>query len=153
MPNNSHYKHVLIAVDTTDEADEVMAAAQAVIPDGCRSSAVTVVKPLARVYGGLDMSTMADTSITFEQEALKQSAASLTKLAGGYGVAAEDCHVRLGTPAHEIRSIAEELGADLIVLGTHGRHGLGLVLGSTANSVLHGVKCDVLSVKIHPVDD
>ena len=38
--------------------------------------------------------------------------------------------------------------ADLIVLGTHGRHGLGLLLGSTASGVLHGCPCDVLTVRI-----
>ncbi len=40
------------------------------------------------------------------------------------------------------------MDADLIVLGTHGRHGLGLILGSTANGVLHGASCDVLAVRI-----
>jgi universal stress protein A len=44
--------------------------------------------------------------------------------------------------------MAEELGVDLIVMGTHGRHGLGLLLGSTATGVLHGCPCDVLTVRI-----
>ena len=39
-------------------------------------------------------------------------------------------------------------GADLIVIGTHGRHGLGLLLGSTASGVIHGVQCDVLAVRV-----
>jgi universal stress protein A len=56
--------------------------------------------------------------------------------------------VALGAPAHEIRAAAEEVGADLIVLGTHGRHGLGLLLGSTANGVLHGATSDVLAVRV-----
>jgi universal stress protein A len=56
--------------------------------------------------------------------------------------------VKIGNPAHEIRDAATELEADLIVVGTHGRHGLGLLLGSTANAVLHGVGCDVLAVRV-----
>jgi universal stress protein A len=33
-------------------------------------------------------------------------------------------------------------------VGSHGRHGLALLLGSTANSVLHGSPCDVLAVRV-----
>ncbi|MCP4009678.1 MAG: universal stress protein, partial [Proteobacteria bacterium] len=33
-------------------------------------------------------------------------------------------------------------------LGSHGRHGLGLLLGSTANGVLHLAQCDVLAVRV-----
>ena len=42
----------------------------------------------------------------------------------------------------------EEAGADIIVVGSHGRHGLALLLGSTANGVLHGASCDVLAVRV-----
>ncbi|MGB1202845.1 MAG: universal stress protein [Alloalcanivorax venustensis] len=38
--------------------------------------------------------------------------------------------------------------ADLIVLGSHGKHGIRLLLGSTANAVLHRATCDVLAVRI-----
>ena len=33
----------------------------------------------------------------------------------------------IGTPAHEIREYAANAGADLIVIGSHRRHGLGLL--------------------------
>ncbi|MBD3646240.1 MAG: universal stress protein, partial [Pseudomonadales bacterium] len=50
--------------------------------------------------------------------------------------------------SNEIRAVAEKQDIDRIVLGTHGQHGLQLLLGSTANSVLHGVSCDVLAVRV-----
>jgi universal stress protein A len=56
--------------------------------------------------------------------------------------------VFIGAPAYDIRALAVELKADLIVVGTHGRHGLGLLLGSTANAIIHGVGCDVLAVRM-----
>lgn len=43
---------------------------------------------------------------------------------------------------------AKDHNIDLIVVGSHGRHGLALLLGSTANAVLHGAPCDVLAVRI-----
>ena len=50
--------------------------------------------------------------------------------------------------ADEILRAAEELRCDLIVMGTHGRSGLGRVLmGSVAEAVLRGSRCPVLMVK------
>jgi universal stress protein A len=56
--------------------------------------------------------------------------------------------VELGSPKAEITRVAEEQGVDLIVVGSHGRLGLELLLGSTANGVLHAAKCDVLAVRV-----
>jgi universal stress protein A len=44
--------------------------------------------------------------------------------------------------------MAKDQDIDLIVVGSHGRHGLALIFGSTSNSVLHGATCDVLAVRI-----
>jgi len=47
-----------------------------------------------------------------------------------------------------MHNMAETQQMDLIVVGSHGRHGLALVFGSTSSSVLHGASCDVLAVRI-----
>ena len=54
----------------------------------------------------------------------------------------------LGSTAKEILRIVQEQGLDLIVLGSHGRHGVAMLLGSTANAVLHHAECDLLAVRI-----
>jgi universal stress protein A len=41
---------------------------------------------------------------------------------------------------------------ELIVLGTHGQKGVQLLLGATANSVLHGADCDVLAVRVYDAE-
>ncbi len=56
--------------------------------------------------------------------------------------------VRFGSAVREIVHAAEELGADLIVMSTHGRTGLRHVLmGSVAEKVVRFAKCPVLTVK------
>jgi nucleotide-binding universal stress UspA family protein len=56
--------------------------------------------------------------------------------------------IDLGIPSQRIEAVAAELGADLIVMGTHGRTGLEHVLvGSTAERVVRIASCPVLSVK------
>ncbi len=148
------YQNILIAVDLTDEAEEVFAAARNTAQEqqAQNISACTIIRPLARTYGGLDMANVV-AGAPFEEEMRGQAKEKLQALGATFGVDPQDTYVRMGAPAAEIRALADELKADLIVIGTHGRHGLGLLLGSTANAVLHGVTCDVLVVKIHPAEE
>ena len=63
------------------------------------------------------------------------------------GLEVEDVIAR-GEPAAEIVRAAEERGAGLIVISSHGRTGLGRILfGSTAESVVRHARCPVLVVK------
>lgn len=53
-----------------------------------------------------------------------------------------------GSPAAEILRVAAERECDLIVLGSHGRHGLSrLLMGSVAEEVMRHAVCPVLTVK------
>ncbi len=143
------YQHVLAAIDMSDEAREVLDQARQVADEHrARLSVCTAVKPLTQVYGGLDMMAYTQASVNFEEEALKQAQAHAEAEAARVKVAPEDVHVSIGAPASQVVEAAKSLGADLIVLGSHGKHGLGLLLGSTANGVLHHAECDVLTVRI-----
>lgn len=54
-------------------------------------------------------------------------------------------HVRIGKPGDEILGLAQEIGADLILIGTHGHTGLTrLVMGSVAERVVREAGCPVL---------
>ena len=58
------------------------------------------------------------------------------------------CHAKVGDVAEEITLLAENLGCDQIVMGTHGRGALqGLLMGSTTTKVIHLAKIPVLLVK------
>lgn len=60
-------------------------------------------------------------------------------------------HVVLGNVRHELDVIAKQTGVDLIVVGSHGRHGFARLLGSTATALVHHVSCDLLLVRINEV--
>lgn len=69
-------------------------------------------------------------------------------------IQAPDPQIRLehrlenGDPIKEILRVAEEIGCDLIVMGTHGRSGIGrLVLGSVAENVVRHAHCPVVTVQ------
>jgi universal stress protein A len=143
------YKHILAAIDLTEDSAQVLEKARRVAAlTGASVSLVSVVKPLTQVYGGLDVAPIAASGLSFEHEALKQAGVQIRQLASRFGFDPEQTHVFIGSPAHDVRALAGRLGADLIIVGTHGRHGLGLLLGSTASGIIHGVGCDVLAVRM-----
>lgn len=62
-----------------------------------------------------------------------------------------DYRLAQGSPPEEIINAAQDIGADVIVLGTHGRRGLSrLLMGSVAELVLRGASCPVIAVKAPP---
>jgi universal stress protein A len=142
------YQHVLFATDFMDEALQVGARAKEIAQRyGARLSLIHVIEPIV-VSPGYDllpvMPELPDEVLqTSSQEALRRLAERLEVQDAGQ-------RVITGVSTKEgILEAARELGADLIVIGSHGRHGLALLLGSTANAVLHGAPCDVLAVRIH----
>lgn len=61
--------------------------------------------------------------------------------------------LKIGDAREQIVRTAEEIGADLVVIGSHGRRGLPrLVLGSVAEDVLRLAPCPVLVVRLSHAD-
>ncbi len=141
----SNYEHILLGIDLSPESQQVAdRAAQFAQAFSAQISVVHVIEPLSFAYGGdlpLDFSGIQD---EIQQQARKQLSAISERLK----IPETHQYLVLGRPEKEIQHTAENINADLIIVGSHGRHGLALLLGSTANGVLHGAKCDVLAVRV-----
>jgi universal stress protein A len=141
------YKHILLAVDFFGQAVAVSEQAKALADSfNAKLSLIHVVDnmPLPDPSYGWDASYDVDLA----SEMIKSAKAKLLDFAATLGIKDDDIWVELGSPKHEITRVAETNAIDLIVVGSHGRHGLALLLGSTANGVLHHAKCDVLAVRL-----
>jgi len=78
------------------------------------------------------------------EEALKSTVEQAMTAAGAVG----EVRVLDGSPAAEIVHVANEVGAELVVVGTRGRTGLSrLALGSVAERVIRNASCSVLVVR------
>lgn len=141
----TQYQHILLAVDLTDDSIAVAErAASLAQQSSAKLSIVHVIEPINFAYGGdipMDLSAI--------QEQLDDYAHNkVSEFAKPFNVGAADQHIMVGLPQNEIHRLAKELQIDLIVIGSHGRHGLSLLLGSTSNGVLHGAGCDMLAVRV-----
>ncbi len=148
----ANLKTILIALDTSDEAEAVLEAATVVDPRVALDyRVITVVPPLMGGVSGVDGASFAATwpLRDMEESIVQEITKHVREQVAAFGIAPERVAVRLGRPADEIRLHAETVNADLIVIGSHGRQGLsGVLLGSTANGVLHDAPCDVLTVRV-----
>lgn len=144
MPGTA-YKTLLMAVDLSDEsADVAQRAAALAAANDATLHVIHVIEPLSFAYGGdipMDFSGI-------QEEIHQQAKQQLASFAGECDIPDDRQHIVLGRPEVEIHNMAEQVGADLIVVGSHGRYGLALLMGSTANGVLHGATCDVLAVRV-----
>ncbi|MCK7543183.1 universal stress protein [Marinobacter bryozoorum] len=142
----SVYSKIMVAIDLTEEAPQVLKKAVALSEQhNAQLLLAHVVEPVGYAYGGdipMDLSELQD---QLDKAAREQLAAYGKE----YGIAEQDQIVTVGRPESEIHHLSEDKGVDLVVVGSHGRSGIQLLLGSTANGVLHGAKCDVLAIRIN----
>ena len=85
---------------------------------------------------------------TIQEDIQNQAEQQIAEIAKRLNIPSAQQHITMGRPETEIHHLAANISADVIVIGSHGRHGLALLLGSTANGVLHGASCDVLAVRV-----
>ena len=145
-------KQILCPVDFSDFSDYAMRyAALLALKFEAHLTLLHVVAPILVPLPGdalsppmrqADLADIADAC----RERLTRTAGDLTEK----GVSVIACQVTSGVPYLEIIRVAEELHADMIVMGTHGRGGLvHLMIGSVAERVVRKAPCAVLTVKRH----
>ncbi|EDY86566.1 UspA [gamma proteobacterium HTCC5015] len=141
------YQTIIAAVDLGDDSRRVIQRALELAGQG-NIHVLHVVESFENLYVGDDWFGGGLNALELQQSVEQQRKEQLATLVGDVGNDRLKMVVHSGSPAAEIRAYAAEVDADLIVVGTHGRHGLELLLGSISNGVLHGTPCDVLAVKV-----
>ncbi len=146
------YSKILLALDFHGDNEELIEKGQDIAKsNGAELFLIHVNEPLAIAYAA-DGMNWSDQVVSLEASLRKEAQKKMGEVAKQLGVGADNCIVKEGKPSLEIHRAVEENGIDLIVMGTHGQSGLQLLLGSTANSVLHGVSCDVLAIRVGDED-
>lgn len=148
------YQNIVCAIDGSDLSTKALTHALGLAAKtGGKVTIVTVTEPSVIVSPGAEMMMVDTSSIIADLDTAKAESAKATlteaeTLAKDSGIAVVKVHVANSTAADGIIHAAKEANADLIVMGSHGRRGLGrLLLGSQAAEVLSHSTLPVLIIK------
>ncbi len=139
------YKRILLSLDLSDGSEQVARAAQRIAaPSDADIIALHVVEfvPLEPMGETLMPST------DIEGEVVARARERLADLTVQWGMTRTTCRVETGHTKAEILRVAEEVTADLIVVGSRERHGLAILVNFTEDTVLHAAHCDVLAIRL-----
>ena len=134
------YKHILFATDLTRLSENI----------------APKVKKLAELYGAkISLITVLEQTATFGYPGIKEAESvaseqvqnALAEFAEKIQVPRERQYIEFGSTKDQVLSYASSINVDLIVVGSHGRHGLSRLLGSSANAIVNGAECDVLLIR------
>jgi nucleotide-binding universal stress UspA family protein len=134
-----HFRTILHPTDLSRHADHALQLACALRRDQGARLLVLHVIPV----------TLAEEMKAFDEDL----EAELGRLAIPDATLTVERRLIVGDPATEILRVAQEEPCDVIVMGTHGRTGLGrLLMGSVAEQVVRRASCPVLTIKIPPLE-
>ncbi|HYE34277.1 universal stress protein [Methylocaldum sp.] len=141
------YRRILLAADFSEHGEQVIQRAHDLAKKyNAGLDIVHVVENMPIMDSSYGPIVPFDIDLTDQMVDAAQK--RLAEIADRLAIPQDRRWVEIGSPKVEIIRIAKEQQVDLIVIGSHGRHGIGLLLGSTAASVIHHAECDVLAVRL-----
>ncbi len=147
----SKYQRILVAIDLEQETQRIIDSALSLTSDTALIKVIHVVLPLSQAFyaNGLGLVQPMVDLVKLENDIIEKATADLDHLVSAASPTANIVsEVKKGDVVEMIVDEAKDYHADVIVLGSHGTSGIKLLLGSTANGVLHHAPCDTLMVKL-----
>jgi universal stress protein A len=145
------YKQILVAIDFSPHSEQALARAKDV------ADAFSAEIRLLHVVEAPTYPVLEDVAVTglpgmwdveMTQALMKASDQRLKKMAKRYGISEQQCDTIVGIAKVDIVEHAQQVQADLIVMGRHGEGFLESLIGSVTDSVMHHAHCDVLTVTL-----
>ncbi|MDH3608724.1 MAG: universal stress protein [Gammaproteobacteria bacterium] len=136
----NEYKHILFATDLTSLSMNIAPKVKKLAElYGAKISLITVLEETS-IYGYPGISEK-------ESSVSEQVQNAMVEFADKIQVPRERQYIEFGSVKGKVLAYAKSINADLIVVGSHGRHGLARLLGSSANAIVNGAECDVLLLR------
>jgi universal stress protein A len=139
------YRRILLVVDLGDQSEQIGARARDLAAQfGAELAVLHVVEYVP-------VEPMGETllpAVQIEEELVQRATQRLAELAAKLGIDRARTKVTAGNVKAEIVRAAQEMKADLIVLGSRERRGPSILVNLVEDTVLHAAPCDILAVRI-----
>jgi len=139
------YKKILVLLDLTDASEQIAVAGRDM---AAYSNAAMVMLHVVEFVPAEPMGETLMPTVQIEEDLEQRAQVKLNELAARLGNSRMTTRVEAGNKKTEILRVAKEEAVDLIVLGSRVRHGLGILVNFTEDTVLHAAHCDVLAVRV-----
>ena len=139
------YKKVLVLVDLSQDSEQVAIAGRDL---AAYSNAAMILLHVVEFVPVEPLGESLMPTAQIEDELINRSRGQLASLITRLRLGNATGRVEAGNTKSEILRVAEEEQVDLIVLGSHERHGLAIMVNFTEDTVLHAAHCDVLAVRL-----
>ena len=139
------YKKILVLLDLTEASEQIAVAARDM---AAYSNAAMVLLHVVEFVPTEPMGETLMPTVQIEEDLEQRAKIKLDELSARLKLARATTRVEAGNKKTEILRAAKEEAVDLIVLGSRVRHGLGILVNFTEDTVLHAAHCDVLAVRL-----
>ncbi|HXP26338.1 MAG TPA: universal stress protein [Steroidobacteraceae bacterium] len=139
------YKKILVLLDLTESSEQILAAARDM---AAYSNAALLVLHVVEFVPAEPMGETLMPTVQIEEDLEERAKLKLSELSTRLKLSRASTRVEAGNKKTEILRVAKEEAVDLIVLGSRVRHGLGILVNFTEDTVLHAAHCDVLAVRL-----
>ncbi|HFD79047.1 MAG TPA: universal stress protein [Gammaproteobacteria bacterium] len=143
----SEYGNIVVAADFSGEAPAVVRKGVALAK--CFDAGIRLLHVIDYFPEDVPVDLIAPENEDPARFLMERAREQLRQLAidAGCDTAATEVVFSSRSVAHEVVDYAGREGADLLVIGSHGRHGLSEILGATATGIAHRARCDLLVVR------
>ena len=144
------YSHIVVAVDFSPHSERAVSRALELARlYKARLSLIHTVEHIAYPYYDYDMLMSTPYDFLDEDQPIHDSAVKRLKhIAAELDYPDVQYEVLWGVAKTTVLSYAEAQNADLIVAGSHGRHGIARLMGSTSTGIVGNARCDVTIVRL-----
>jgi universal stress protein A len=140
------YRKLLVCLDLTADSEQIAERGE------CIAKRYGAELTLLHIVEYVPVEPMGEAllpAMQIENELVERAKTRLSELAAKLGLDDAGRIVETGSIKSEVVRIAQELSADLIVIGSRERHGVSILFNFTEDTVLHAAPCDVLAVRLH----